>query len=167
LHLCYLVAASTGSKLQLFQRWREWEYEFILTPSDIAHFKCQIEFRKIGHSASYLYNARLQNKKYDYLVSGIHFIDFVLVKNFLSPLLNTPSMFKPNPNPHISEEIEKEVKACLHDGISHGTCRTDFIKSDIFKQSGGFCWSVGYFIKSVGPVPWDIPSCKPPNSLYH
>jgi hypothetical protein len=26
LHLCYLVAASTGSKLQLFQRWREWEY---------------------------------------------------------------------------------------------------------------------------------------------
>jgi hypothetical protein len=26
LHLCYLVAISTGSKLQLFQRWREWEY---------------------------------------------------------------------------------------------------------------------------------------------
>jgi hypothetical protein len=25
LHLCYLVAASTGSKLQLFQRWRVWE----------------------------------------------------------------------------------------------------------------------------------------------
>jgi hypothetical protein len=24
-HLCYLVATSTGSKLQLFQRWREWE----------------------------------------------------------------------------------------------------------------------------------------------
>jgi hypothetical protein len=26
LHLCYLVAASTGSKLQLFQLWREWEF---------------------------------------------------------------------------------------------------------------------------------------------
>jgi uncharacterized protein YjlB len=25
LHLCYLVATSTGSKSQLFQRWREWE----------------------------------------------------------------------------------------------------------------------------------------------
>jgi hypothetical protein len=23
--LCYLVATSTGSKSQLFQRWREWE----------------------------------------------------------------------------------------------------------------------------------------------
>jgi hypothetical protein len=26
-HLCYLVATSTGSKLALFQRWREWEYD--------------------------------------------------------------------------------------------------------------------------------------------
>jgi hypothetical protein len=25
LHLCYLVATSTGSNLHLFQRWREWE----------------------------------------------------------------------------------------------------------------------------------------------
>jgi hypothetical protein len=25
-HLCYLVATSTGSKLQIFQRWRELEY---------------------------------------------------------------------------------------------------------------------------------------------
>jgi hypothetical protein len=25
LHLCYLVATSTGSKSPLFQRWREWE----------------------------------------------------------------------------------------------------------------------------------------------
>jgi hypothetical protein len=25
LHLCYLVATSTGSKSQLFQSWREWE----------------------------------------------------------------------------------------------------------------------------------------------
>jgi hypothetical protein len=28
LHLCYLVATSTGSKLQLFQCWREWECKF-------------------------------------------------------------------------------------------------------------------------------------------
>jgi hypothetical protein len=27
LHLCYLVATSTGSKLQLFKRWREWELQ--------------------------------------------------------------------------------------------------------------------------------------------
>jgi hypothetical protein len=25
-HLCYLVATSSSSKLQFFQRWREWEY---------------------------------------------------------------------------------------------------------------------------------------------
>jgi hypothetical protein len=40
-----------------------------------------------------------------------------------------------------------------------------FIKSDGPKKSVGLCWSVGlyvvnHFIKSVGPVPWDIPSCK-------
>jgi hypothetical protein len=30
-HLCYLVAASNGSKLQLFQCWREWEYNLVIT----------------------------------------------------------------------------------------------------------------------------------------
>jgi hypothetical protein len=30
LHLCYMIATSTGSKLQLFQRWREWELPFDL-----------------------------------------------------------------------------------------------------------------------------------------
>jgi hypothetical protein len=31
-HLCYLVATSTRSKLQLFQRWREWEVRKKVTP---------------------------------------------------------------------------------------------------------------------------------------
>jgi hypothetical protein len=39
-HLCYLVATSTGCKLQLFQRWREWEYAGKANQhSDVKHLK--------------------------------------------------------------------------------------------------------------------------------
>jgi hypothetical protein len=43
-HLAYLVATSTGSKSQLFQRWREWEYKRDFLSRFLLHKKALKSF---------------------------------------------------------------------------------------------------------------------------
>jgi hypothetical protein len=51
LHLCYLVATSTGSKSQFFQRWREWEY---VNPVSCRHFLFETTNRGKRHRRRFL-----------------------------------------------------------------------------------------------------------------